>query len=392
MSVPGRSFHLVLVCDRLDLAGGVERVVCELANHWVAAGHRVGLLSVATPRDALHYPLDPRVELLAALPREPGRATATGPWRRLAIARREWAAARALAARLRREAPQAVVLNGVTTACGVLLCAPGLAARAVCCDHNHFDARSRPWRLLRGWLYRRAAAVVSLTEADLPRFAALNPRAVLIRNAAALRSDRPVADPDGPVLAVGRCIAQKGFDRLLRAWAIVRAALPAARLRIVGDGPQRAALQAQAQALGLDQGVDWAGTRRDMAAVYAGAALFVLPSRYEGLPLALLEAQACGLPAVAFDCPTGPREVLGAAPVDATGVTAPDPAGAGGLLLRDGDEPALAAALLALLRDPARRARLGEAAWQRSRALFDREAHLAAWTALVGRVAAGEGR
>ncbi|MFG5406985.1 hypothetical protein ABXN37_01545 [Piscinibacter sakaiensis] len=139
MSVPGRSFHLVLVCDRLDLAGGVERVVCELANHWVAAGHRVGLLSVATPRDALHYPLDPRVELLAALPREPAG------------------------------------------------------------DHNHFDARSRPWRLLRGGTASRAAAVVSLTEADLPRFAALNPRAVLIRNAAALRSDRPVADPDGPV-------------------------------------------------------------------------------------------------------------------------------------------------------------------------------------------------
>jgi glycosyltransferase involved in cell wall biosynthesis len=110
-----------------------------------------------------------------------------------------------------------------------------------------------------------------------------------------------------------------------------------------------------------------------MADEYRAAAVFVLPSRYEGMPLALLEAQAMGVPSVAFDCPTGPAEVLS----PQTGV-----------LVLPGDTAALADALVQLLRDPARRRAMGEAALERNRAQFSPERQVARWTALVRDVAA----
>src|SRR5436309_2343405 len=117
-----------------------------------------------------------RVLTGAAAPQPPSGWRA---WRRL---RQQWRVGRALATLTRRENPDVIVLNGLTTACSTLLVDRGHAARTICCDHNHFDARSRPWRRLRAWLYPKVGAVVSLTEADAPRFRALNPRTRVIHN------------------------------------------------------------------------------------------------------------------------------------------------------------------------------------------------------------------
>lgn len=361
--------HVLLLCERLDLAGGVERFCCELANHLAGQGWRVALGSTAPPGTGPHYALDARVRVLHAPLAE---VPAQGWTRRAALALRQWRIGRALAALAHAESPRVIVLNGVTTACSVLLAAPGLAARSVCCDHNHFDARSRPWRWLRARLYPRVAAVVSLTEADRPRFAALNPRTEVIANASSLWAEAPAAVGQPVVLAVGRHVAQKGLDLLLQAWPAVLAQVPGARLVIAGDGPLTATLQAEAAALGIAASVAWQPPTREIEALYRSAAVFVLPSRYEGLPLALLEAQALGLPSVAFDCPTGPRDVLGD----------------DGLLVPPGDVDALARAVVALLQDPERRRRMGAAAIARSRALFSPAQHFERWTALLARVAA----
>ncbi len=111
------------------------------------------------------------------------------------------------------------------------------------------------------------------------------------------------------VLAVGRLHEQKGFDLLLEAWQPIEKHYPEYTLRIVGEGPKRKELEAQIENLHL-QHVTLAGRAEDMAKEYAVASLFVLSSRYEGLPLALIEAMWCGTPCVAFDCPQGPAELL----------------------------------------------------------------------------------
>lgn len=111
------------------------------------------------------------------------------------------------------------------------------------------------------------------------------------------------------VLAVGRLHEQKGFDVLLHAWQHIEQVSPEWSLRIVGEGPKRKELENQINELRL-QRVVMTGCVSDVKREYISASLFVLSSRYEGLPLALIEAMWCGLPCIAFDCPHGPKALL----------------------------------------------------------------------------------
>ena len=366
-----RATHVLLLCESLRVTGGVERFVCQLGNELAARGLTVTIGNVDAERPAVVYPLDPRVRVAAGgatLPAADGR----GIGRALALLRARWRSGRALGRVVEAARADVVVLNGVVTACTLLALKPGLARRSICCDHNHFDARSQLWRRLRARFYPRVAAVVSLTEADRPRFAALNANTRVIANASALSATAPATPQAMRVLAIGRHQAQKGFDLLLRAWVAVVAALPSARLRIVGEGPLGAELARLATELGVAASVDWTAPTPAIEALYREAAVFVLSSRYEGMPLALLEAQALGVPAVAFDCPTGPREIL----ADDTGI-----------VVAAGDVAALAAAIVALLGDEPRRAGMAAAAIARSQASFGLRRHVERWAALIDEVA-----
>ncbi|MHA6763521.1 glycosyltransferase [Streptacidiphilus sp. PAMC 29251] len=116
--------------------------------------------------------------------------------------------------------------------------------------------------------------------------------------------------PEGPVaVCVGRLCRQKGQDVLLRAWAGVSAAVPDARLVLVGDGPDRAALEALAAGLPRPGSVVFAGAVEDPREWYAAADLLVLPSRWEGMALVPLEAMACGRPVLLTEV-AGARECL----------------------------------------------------------------------------------
>jgi glycosyltransferase involved in cell wall biosynthesis len=212
-------------------------------------------------------------------------------------------------------------------------------------------------RLGIGWAYGQADAVVALSHGvgrELIEDYGLDPaRVVTIHNPVDIAAWRRRAQaarqaPWGsfgagaPVLvAVGRLIRQKGFDLLLRALAKCRSN---ARLVIVGEGPERAALNALAQELGIADRVLFAGFVADPAPYYAHGDIFVLPSRWEGFGHVIVEAMACGLPVIAFDCPYGPADILGS--------------GEGGMLVPPEDVDALAAAIDRLLDSPAERARL----------------------------------
>jgi glycosyltransferase involved in cell wall biosynthesis len=123
--------------------------------------------------------------------------------------------------------------------------------------------------------------------------------------------DHPFFAAGGPpiIVAAGRLHHQKGFDVLLRAFAMARAQIDC-RLVILGDGPERACLSARAQASGLGYDIDMPGFCANPFALMARAGAFVLSSRWEGFPNALVEAMACGAPVIATDCPSGPREIL----------------------------------------------------------------------------------
>ena len=213
---------------------------------------------------------------------------------------------------------------------------------------------------------RRFDRFVTLTREDLSLWGDV-PGICAIPNGISLEGITPGEHADKTVIAVGRYMYQKGLDRLVDAWKIVCDALGPGhgwQLRLLGEGELREALQRQIDALGLSGSAVLCGTVADMPSEYRRAALIALSSHYEGLPMALIEAQAYGVPAVSFDCHCGPREVI----VD----------GETGLLVPEGDVAALARALLALIRDPERRRRLGEQA-ARLAVRFDFETIMKQW-------------
>ena len=160
----------------------------------------------------------------------------------------------------------------------------------------------------------------------------------------------PAGDPDpDQLLCVGRLVSQKGFDRAIEAMVAIRAQRPATRMLIAGVGPDATSLQAQAAHLGLQDAIHFLGLQDEASVrqLMAGSALVLMPSRYEGLPLVALEAAWASRPVVASDCAGLNEAVL----ADVTGVLVPE-----------GDVPSLARAVVSLLEDRPRAARLGTAA------------------------------
>lgn len=112
------------------------------------------------------------------------------------------------------------------------------------------------------------------------------------------------------MVAVGRFTWQKGFDILLTAFRIVVDGDPKAKLIILGDGPLRPTLEGLIGSLRLAQNVDLPGFVENPWSYVARGTVFAMSSRFEGMPLALIEALACGVPVVSTDCPSGPVEIL----------------------------------------------------------------------------------
>ncbi|TVO57746.1 glycosyltransferase [Denitromonas halophila] len=174
-----------------------------------------------------------------------------------------------------------------------------------------------------------------------------------------------LADPSVPlVLAAGRLTEQKDFPTLVRAFAVLRRAQPA-RLVILGDGRQRKKLEALAAELGVADDIDLPGFTPNPYAWMAKANLFVLSSAWEGSPNVLTEALALGVPSVATDCPSGPREVLAA--------------GRFGALVPVGDAAGLGQAMIDTLAAP-----LPAEVLKSAVAEYSREASASAYLAALG--------
>jgi glycosyltransferase involved in cell wall biosynthesis len=233
---------------------------------------------------------------------------------------------------LRRVRPYGVI-SQITHANIVMLIARAIARTKtplVAVEQNQFSAMwaagdLRPRiRMLARWLYPGADHIVGVSHGvsrDVEQCLALPPEGVRtiynpIVDAHMLElAQQPCLHPwlndgDQPVLVtVGRLAPQKDHETLLRAFAMVRRKRPA-RLVIFGEGPKRAAIESLRRDLGLQADVDLPGITDNPYAAMQRASLFVLSSRFEGLPTVLVEALACGCPVVSTACPSGPIEIL----------------------------------------------------------------------------------
>lgn len=171
----------------------------------------------------------------------------------------------------------------------------------------------------------------------------------------ALRRGLGLFEEDKVIIFVGRLVPGKRVDLLIRGLRQVRERIPEARLVLVGDGPLRSELEQIVVRLGLDSSVIFVGNRPDVAAYMQASDMFVLPSEWEGLSIALLEAMACGLPVLVSDC-DGNRELV----TD----------GLDGMVFPRGNEKVLAQKIEILLLDTACAQRLARAAVEKVQSQF----------------------
>lgn len=165
------------------------------------------------------------------------------------------------------------------------------------------------------------------------------------------------------VVAVGRYTWQKGFDLLIDAWSIVSKTNSDWNLHIYGLGDKEY-YQTLAQNKGIDNRVICNSAVKDVYEVYMKSSIFVLSSRYEGLPLVLIEAMATGLPSVSFACPDGPSDII----TD----------GEDGILVENGNVEQLANSLISLIKNPEERLRMGHNA-RRNMNRYDKKTIMQQW-------------
>jgi glycosyltransferase involved in cell wall biosynthesis len=296
--------------------GGAERVVANLANYWVSIGWDVTVVTVA-PTAHDFYRLDPAVK------RESVNLAGGSPDVLSGFVRtvRRVQALRRVLLRVRPD----IALSAMQTANVILAMAargmPGLLT--IGSEHNFppKDPTGLIWETMRRHAYGHLTAVVALTQECASWLAAHSHarRIPVIPNPVRwpLSKHEPSIDPAvccAParqiLLGVGRLSSEKNFSALIDIFSRLASRHPGWDLVIIGDGPLAGALRAQVQAAGLQQRVFLPGRVGNVGDWYERAALYVMSSHFEGFPNTLVEAMSYGLPAVSFDCDTGPRDII----------------------------------------------------------------------------------
>ena len=344
---PPMSQRLLFLIHSLSM-GGAERVATNLANHWVNKGYTVAVATLSST-SADFYALDPRIERIAldvAKPSEHPMAALLNNLRTLRAVRRL----------LKQWQPQVTIALMTNANVYLALAGWGLPGQKIGSEQNHPPMRplGRIWEMLRRLAYGRLDHLVALTA----------PSAAWLRNHTRARHvtvignpvpwplpvQPPVLDPNTllikgrqRLIAAGRLVEQKGFDLLIEAFARLAPDFQTWDLIIVGEGPLRGPLEAQLARLDLQGRVFLVGAVGNIGAWYMACDLYVMSSRFEGFGNTLAEALACGLPAVSFDCETGPSDII-RPEID-------------GLLVPPGDVSALVASLTVLMTNQALRER-----------------------------------
>ncbi|MBX7246494.1 MAG: glycosyltransferase family 4 protein [Candidatus Sumerlaeaceae bacterium] len=304
--------RLTLVIATLG-SGGAERVLTTLANHWERNGHEITIITLSGIGNDF-YSLEPAIQRvgLDVMSESGGTVSAlTGNVRRLASLRSALSSSR----------PD-VVLSFIDRT-NVLTLLAGMGLKIPIVVSERVDPRQWPiggtWNALRRMTYKRAATVVVQTQAVVPwakEFlpedkVAVVPNPVTIGLGQSAKDGMPPMQLKPPIAcAMGRLVPQKGFDLLIPAFAECARTRPNWTLIILGEGPERKRLEELVARNGLEGRVLLPGNSTNPQAILGQCDLFVLPSRFEGFPMALCEAMAAGATCLSFDCPSGPAEIV----------------------------------------------------------------------------------
>jgi len=387
--------------------GGIPRTTFLVAGELASRGHDVEVLTLIRGQDETFFPLHPEVRLTEIFdvrdPERPGhtrprpknrgdvdpklRELDRSPTTLSQDAHQFFSALvdQRLEEHLSRQRDGIVIATRPELAVAAVRYTRGRVG-TILQEHNALADRRQGLRdavigITRPELKHGLDAFLTLTQDELdkwrPMLEPTSTRLGVIPNATPFALG-PAAPLERPlVIAAGRYEKQKGFERLIEAWVPIAERHPEWRLEIYGEGRQEQPLREQIETLGLGASVTLAGLTHEMETVMAGASVYAMSSRHEGLPMVLLEAMSKGVPPVSFNCPEGPRQLIDD--------------GTSGLLVENGNIPALSAALMSVIEDEQLRRRLGAGALERAGEY--QIGHVTdVWESLFDQIAAGRRR
>jgi len=306
--------------------GGTERVCTEVANRLFIEGFQVQVLSMYNAKP--FFKLLPGIKVASVLAKRVNR---------FLIPYTVWEI------RKKFEVIKPDIVIDVDSALFLYtrIATIKMQLKIVIWEHFNFKFanQSLARRVSRKMALKYGDAIVTLTEKDREvwRKYAPNKHIVSIPNPSPLAPSRiNEHERKQIVLSVGRLTAQKGFDILLNVWAKVNQHVSSGwMLYIIGSGEWKNRLESQIQKARLQASVKLIPATGEIENYYRQAAIYCMTSRFEGFPMALLEAQSFGLPLLSFDCETGPSEII--------------TSGYNGLLVKNGDVDAMASELTMLI-------------------------------------------
>lgn len=360
--------RLLFVLPSLS-AGGSERVIATLANHWAEGGRQIGIVTFEAENIAPYYALHPDVTLMRLnLP-----PVSSPKWRAITHTQKRISALRRS---FQNFAPDVIISFLTKTNIMAIAAASGLNIPVVISERNNPKLQSIDllWRWARALAYPRAFAFVTMTQGAADCIAASQrPHTRIIANPVTLPAGWKNNRRGNTLAAVGRLTEQKRFDRLIDAFAMIADDHPDWSLVIWGEGRGRADLEARRDRLVLQDRIRLPGLTSAPGLWVETADVLVLSSEYEGWANVIAEAMQAGLPVVSFDCPFGPRQII----TDRVN----------GVLVPNGDVSALANALSEVMGDAALRRKLGEQAARDAKA-YTTDTIAAQWARLVSEAAA----
>lgn len=339
--------NICFIIDNLAHCGGTERVGTLIANELSKKGYGVYFVNYCASGIPF-FSLESSIKVFNLLSGYWEKKT-RNRWRKYASLKLKWY--------LRKYQIDVVIDIDTLFAVWTYSAIKDTSIKWISWDHFNYDfSTATPIRKKALELVRKYAdALVLLTQDDLQMYRAksgIDPRKLKqIYNPISFQMPSHIDHPAHKVMAMGRIGFQKGFDLLLKSWLKVEKQNSDWTLEIVCGQGDYQALQQEAEAMGL-KSVQCVGASNDVQAKMKEAGIFALSSRFEGFPLAILEAAAMSLPIVAYNCPTGPKEIL---------INQQN-----GLLVENGDIDAFADALLDIMNDDEQRSRLSISAYETS--------------------------
>jgi glycosyltransferase involved in cell wall biosynthesis len=287
---------VAIIIPDITRSAGTERAVCNLAN-MLAGGRKyeITIISANSAGGSSYYSLDNKVKIVHCAVLEKNKII-----RKI----KEF-----MRVRKNCDAERYDFVIGTYPAINSMLPFIASAKKKIAAEHMNYDAVSFIVKMTRKFLYRFLDAVVLLTRADAANYK-FHKNAVVIPNTLSFTPQRLSSAENKVILAVGRLTYQKGFERLVEAISLIKEKCSGWRVRIIGDGKDKEVINRRIKESGLEDMAVILPLTDNIEDEYRNAGVYVMSSRFEGLPMVLIEAKSCGLPIVSFDCPEGPADIV----------------------------------------------------------------------------------